>query len=839
MHALPNVAIHVLRRAFSWMVRIAAGVALAFGCVAAFFWVTTPLPSAEAIRVQAAVGNTRIVDRNGALLYDMPNAQGAYRVPVPLEAVPLYLRQATIAVEDQGFYYNPGFEIRGILRALWANLRSGAIVAGGSTITQQVARGELLDPSFARQQSLERKLREIVLAVKLTRQHSKAEILSLYLNSTYYGEAMLGVEATSWRLFGKPARLLDLAECALIAGLPQAPAAYSPHEHPTAAKARQLQVLDAMTQAGFLTPQQAATAAAESLSYVQHPPILRAPHFVQYVLRQLETVVSGETLAVGGWTITTTLDLDIHERAEAILRRRTRELSMPSDGSAGHNVHNGAVVVLDPTSGGIIAMVGSPNYDDNTINGQINAALAPRQPGSAIKPLTYAAAFERGWTPATVVLDVPSAFPTREGRVYEPENYDRVFHGPLLVREALATSSNVAAVRTLDAIGVQSLLEMARRLGITTLGADAEQYGLPLTLGAGEVTLLQLSAAYGAFADAGTFHAPYAVLAVSDIRAQTRDDTTPWQALAEQQPEAVLSPQIAYLITDILADRFSRMRAFGADNALDIGRPAAVKTGTTNQFRDNWAVGYTPSYVVGVWAGNIDGQPMEDVSGVTGAGPIWHDLMIDLHQDLEPTSFVRPEGIVERAICTEGGMLASQDCPHVRDELFIEGTQPSEPDTSHVRLAVDREFGCIASPDDGPERVDERVFWLLPAEAEYWAAMNHVPLPPQTYCDPTAQPVTALDTQPVLLQPSLGALFSINPLLPAEVQRLELRAQAGMAVTELTFVVDGSPIATLVQPPFSTTWQLAPGVHEVHVEVRDLEGMMRQSESTTFTVLDS
>jgi membrane peptidoglycan carboxypeptidase len=485
-----------------------------------YFWFTTELPAPEHLRARAALGSTRILDRRGRLLFEAPDPFAARRRALPLQEIPLALRQATIAVEDRDFYTNPGVDLRGILRAVWIDLRSGAAVAGGSTITQQLARGFLLDPALAQQRTLERKLREAVLALKLTASYPKDEILALYLNQTYYGGMAYGVETAAQRLFGKPARDLDLAECALLAGLPQAPSRYDPLANPQAALARQAEVLDAMVRAGYISAERAAAARAEPLRFTPNDSAPRAPHFVRYVLDQLDARLGADVVARGGLTVTTTLDVDLNDAAQASLRRQLDLLSTPRDGGPDHRARNGAVVVLEPNSGAILAMVGSPDFENAAIHGQVNATLASRQPGSAIKPLTYAAALERGWTPATTILDIPSSFTTREGRPYTPQNYDRAYHGPLALREALATSSNVAAVRVLDSIGVPALLDIAARLGIASLSHDSGRYGLSLTLGGGEVTPLELTAAYAAFANGGRRVTPYAIVEIRDWRSE-------------------------------------------------------------------------------------------------------------------------------------------------------------------------------------------------------------------------------------------------------------------------------------------------------------------------------
>jgi membrane peptidoglycan carboxypeptidase len=488
--------------------------------IGGYFWLSTPLPAPEHLRDRAALGSTRILDRRGQLLYELPDPLSGRQRPIPLSDIPIALRQATIAVEDAGFYQNPGVELSGILRAALVDLQSGALVAGGSTITQQLARGFLLDPELAQRRTLDRKLREAVLALKLTSAYSKDDILALYLNQTYYGGMSYGVEAAARHFFGKPARDLDLAESALLAGLPQAPSRYDPFADRAAAQARQSDVLDAMVNAGAISPAQAAAAKSEPIQFVAADEHMRAPHFVQYVLGLLDAQLGPEVVARGGLTVTTTLDADLQDAAQELLRRQVALLATPRNGGPDHRVRNGAVVALDPASGAILTMVGSPNFDDAASQGQVNAALARRQPGSAIKPLTYAAALERGWTPASTILDIPTTFLTREGRPYAPQNYDRAYHGPLSLREALATSSNVAAVRVLDSIGIPALLDMAKRLGISTLGdaGSAGRYGLSLTLGGGEVTPLELTAAFGAFANGGRRVEPFAVISVTNAQ---------------------------------------------------------------------------------------------------------------------------------------------------------------------------------------------------------------------------------------------------------------------------------------------------------------------------------
>jgi 1A family penicillin-binding protein len=829
-----------------WLVRGLGLGLLALVIGAAWLWLTTPLPTPEQLRARAALGDTRILDRRGQLIYTLPDPLSGHRRPTALAAMPLALRQATIAIEDRSFATNVGIDLRGILRAVWANLRAGQRVAGGSTITQQLARGFLLDPELAQQRTLLRKLREATLALKLTATTSKDEILELYLNQTYYGGMSYGVEAAAQHIFGKPVADLDLAECALLAGLPQAPSHYDPFVDLGAARARQAQTLDAMAQAGYITPEQAAAARAEPLQLATAAPPQRAPHFVNYVLDQLSAQLGPDVVARGGLTVTTTLDLDLQAASQTILTRQIAQLATPRDGAPDHRVRNGAVVALDPNDGAILTMVGSPDFDDAASQGQVNAAIALRQPGSAIKPLTYAAALERGWTPATTILDVPSTFTTREGRPYTPENYDHSYHGPLALREALATSSNVAAVRTLDSIGLSALLDMAARLGITSLGRNPSRFGLSLTLGGGEVTPLELTAAYAAFANGGRRVTPYAIIAVDG----PGDRADPQLAAFGPSPaaEPAISPQIAYLISDILSDRYARMRAFGAQSALDVDRPAAAKTGTTSDWRDNWTIGYTPDRAVGVWVGNADGQPMESITGITGAGPIWHDVVLAAHRGLPPRPFARPAGIVDLTICAEGGMLPAPACPATRLERFVAGTQPAQPDDTHVTLAIDAALGCRAPAAYPPQRIVRRTFRLLPPVAESWGVAAGLPRIPQHVCPPLSQqngPVDvasaapdlhAASADPQLLTPAPGAIFAISPGIPLERQQIALEARAGAAVQQLTILVDGAPLATFAGPPYRTFWPLAPGQHQAQVIVRDAQGRLVRSRPVAFSV---
>jgi 1A family penicillin-binding protein len=625
---------------------------------------------------------SRIYDRDGVLLYEI-FSEGR-RTEVPLDRIPFAMRWAIIATEDDSFYDNPGFDPPSIARAAWQWLSEGEVVSGGSTITQQLVRQIVFSYEERNEQTLRRKLKEAALAWVMTQRYTKDEILELYLNEVYYGNLAYGVESAADVYFGKHASELTVAEAAFLAGLVQSPATYDPYTNFAEAKLRQRQVLDLMVLHGYITAQDADIAFNEpprSVADLANPDVsLLAPHFTVEVRRQLGELIDPALLTQGGLEIYTTLDMDYQTLAEQIVAQRVAEVRDE------YNLHNAALVALNPNTGEVLAMVGSVNYADETIDGNVNVTLSLQQPGSAMKPLTYAAAFEQGWLPADIIWDVPMAYGSGDD-AYRPANYDGRFHGPVRLRDALANSYNIPAVTLLREVGVPALLEMASRLGVESLGMDASQYGLSLTLGGGELTPLELTTAYAAFANGGRRVTPILISRVVDSNGN----------ILYQAPsgvgEQVLDPRIAFLISDILSDNAARTPMMGADSALRLDFPAAAKTGTTNDYRDNWTVGYTPHLVVGVWAGNTDNSPMaEGTSGLTGAAPIWHDFMTavyaqpDLAARLEApglpplrSEFTPPTGLEQRPVCVLSSLTdpapAEAGCPRTRLEWFpVSGT---------------------------------------------------------------------------------------------------------------------------------------------------------------------
>lgn len=663
-----------------------------------YYSLAATLPSVEDLQSNAAqFETTRIYDREGNLLYEILDPQAGRRTYVPIERISPYMVAATIATEDSQFYSHPGFDPWALVRAIWQNLTEGETVSGASTVTQQLARNLLFSPEERSQRTAIRKIREIMLAAEITRRYTKDEILELYLNQIYYGNLAYGVEAAAETYFGVNADKLTLPQASFLTGLGQAPSVYDVFTNREATLARHRQVLTLMVltseqQGGIyvsnaqqpvrVTPEDAGAAAAEIEAYEFQPPDvqIRFPHWVNYIRSELESLYDPQTIYRSGFSVYTTLDPELQIRAQEIVRQQV-------DSLADRHVTTGALVAIRPSTGEILAMVGSADYNNEEIDGQVNMAIRPRQPGSSFKPLTYTAAFEKGWTPGTLIWDVPSEFPPSGNPndprpPYKPVNYDDRFHGPVTVRSALANSYNVPAVKTLAFVGVyedpstheaNGLVAFARRMGITTLTRD--DYGLSLTLGGGEVTPLELTAAYATFANGGVRVPPVAITRIVDHNGETVYEY-------EQPPgEQIVRPEHAYLITSILSDNAARTPAFGPNSMLNLPFPVAAKTGTTNDFRDNWTLGYTPDIAIGVWVGNADYTPMRNTSGLTGAAPIWNQFMRAAIEHLtggQPTPFARPAGIIERAICAISGAEPSEWCPSHRVEFFA-ADQPPRP----------------------------------------------------------------------------------------------------------------------------------------------------------------
>ncbi len=645
--------------------------------------------------------STKIYDRSGKLLFDIFADQN--RTPVPLSEIPKNLQEATISIEDKNFYQHQGVNIvGGILRALAADITRGQL-QGGSTITQQLVKSALLSP----ERTIIRKIKEIILAFWVEALYPKDKILELYLNQVPYGGTAWGVESASEQYFGKKVEDLTLAEAALLAGLPQAPTLYSPFgAHPLLAVSRQKEVLKRMVEDKYISKEQADQAASQPLVFKNETGI-KAPHFVMYVKEQLVQQYGEALVAKGGLKVTTTLDLDLEEYAQATVAAEVAKLK-------NYQVSNGAALITKPATGEILAMVGSVDYFASP-SGNYNVVTALRQPGSSIKPINYAIGLEkRIVTPATMFIDEPTCFGNIGKPPYCPVNYDGKFHGPVQLRMALGNSFNIPAVKMLYMNTVTDMVASASAFGITTF-KDPSHYGLSLTLGGGEIHMTDMATAFGVFANGGIRHDLVSILKVvdktgkilSEYKDPNLDKDIPSQLL--MNGPRVISTETAFLISHILLDNNARQEEFGPASELYIpNRAVSVKTGTTNDLRDNWTIGFTPQILVAAWVGNNDNSPMNPylVSGITGAAPIWHKLMVQALKGKPDIWPKQPDGIVGAQVCSISGLLPPNPDPNAGDkgcstrfEYFIKGTIPTERENLKQTVVIDKDTGDLVEPN--------------------------------------------------------------------------------------------------------------------------------------------
>jgi len=797
--------------------------ALIFLSVILFAYYAKDLPQPDKI-VRREGFATKIYDRNGELLYDVFADQR--RTPIELEEIPLYLRQATIAIEDKNFYKHRGFDPLGIFRAVY-NIVVHRRLQGGSTLTQQLVKNVLLTP----QRTLSRKIKEFILAVQIENRYSKDEILRMYLNEAPYGGTAWGVETAAETYFGKKASELNLVESAILAGLPQRPSAYSPFgDDPKAYIGRTKTVLRRMREDGYITREQEKEAISQlkKVKFATAGVNFRAPHFVMYVKRQLEERYGSRLVEQGGLRVYTTLDWQLQQEAQKAVSEEIEKVEYLQ-------ITNGAALVLDPNTGEILAMVGSKNYDDPDYDGKVNVTLALRQPGSAIKPVTYVTAFKKGYTPATLLMDTPTTFPIPGQPDYKPVNYDGKFHGPLQVRFALGNSINVPAVKMLAKVGIKNMLATAYDLGLTTLEPSREnlrRFGLSITLGGGEVRLLDLVAAYSAFANGGLRVEPIAILKVTDQQGHILEEFKPVPG------RRVLTPEQAFLISHILADNNARLITFGERNSLTIpDRMVAVKTGTTNDKRDNWTVGWTPQVVVGVWVGNNDNTPMKRVaSGVSGAAPIWRRIILAALKNKPKIGFSVPEGIVTAEVDSVSGYRAHDGFPS-RLEYFIKGTEPTGDDPVHTKLKICRSQGKLATPVDiARGDYEEKEFFVFTEDdpvstdgvnrwqqgIDEWLATQSDPRyhPPKDYCQASDQVMVVIDEPQDQSQLESG-----------EEVKVKVRIIAAEKIKKVEFLVDGESRDILTEKPYEVIYHLTEGTHVIRVQAWDEKGNQGQQET--------
>src|SRR5258707_11699860 len=670
------------------------------GVGGALAYYQSQLPLLNGIANHTSFQSTRIYDRKGRLLYELYDPKYGRRTYINYNDVSPFLVNATVAAEDHSFWQNSGVDFQCILRAAVANLQNQTVVEGGSTITQQLIKNQLF---LNQPRSFQIKGEEALLAYGLTGQYAKWNIMEIDLNTVYYGDLNYGIEAAAENYFHLQPKCtrnrctpavsqLDLGEASMLAGLPQSPSYYDPITNKSAALARQKGVLQAMVDQGMISNKQAHQAEQEmaKFAFKQFTHGMQAPHFVQYVIDQvLVPLIGAQNLYDGGYNIYTTLDLDLEKKVEQITYNHLYKVNCDNyfgcygPLNTSNNVNNAAVVVMNPANGEILAMNGSAKYNDNNpqVRGEYNSALALRQPGSSFKPVVYSTAFEMGWYPAMILQDHQTIYPTlvsnNPPKYYEPPNYDGHFHTgfPMTVRNAIANSFNIPALDGLEFAGIPNVLNTAGRLGITEVSnRDPRTLGPSLALGTAEVSLLDLTSAYATFANRGVRVPPTSILEITDSQGR------PLYTYNAAHPQGVqaIREDVAFLMSSILADKASRYHEFGPGNPLELDRPAAAKTGTTDSFRDNWTLGYTPYLTVGVWAGNSDNSKMTNVIGITGAGPIWHDVMEYASQRYHypADDFIRPPDVHAGTVSALTGLLPHPGEPTVTD-WFIDGTMPT------------------------------------------------------------------------------------------------------------------------------------------------------------------
>jgi membrane peptidoglycan carboxypeptidase len=769
----PKIFLHLLNLAIVTVALILTAIIFSFlasvgAAYAVYDSFAQQLPDPTSIETeQEDFETTKIYDHTGkVLLYEIFDPLWGDRNYVKLSEIPEFCIEATVNLEDKTFYQNPGFDPEGIGRAFVQNLQ-GKQIQGGSSITQQLIKNILIAKEERTQLSYTRKLKEVILATEITRRFDKDQILEWYLNTNFYGNLAYGIDAAAQVYFDKPVSALSKAECAMVAAIPQYPY-LNPIDSPEKAKYRQLITLNRMVEEGAISEAERDEIYSQEVKVkeIQERFDIVAPHFSVYVRKELErtperyNIDDLEMIYRGGLKVYTTLDLELNEKAQEIAARHVKELK-----DNDHNASNACVVSIRPKTGEILAMVGSVDYWDKENDGNVNVCTADpgRQPGSSFKPFNYTTLFSQGqYNAATMVMDVRQSFPDDPNPPYVPENYDREYHGPVRLRNALANSYNIPAVWVLHKAGIKNVIATAHRMGITTLNAD--YYGLALTLGGGEVKPIDMAYAFSAMANLGVMAGqpvpevnlrpghrtlePVAILRIEDKEGNII------YKYEEPTTEQILDPALAYLMVDILSDNVARTPAFGANSVLKRDfedRPIAAKTGTTNNFRDNWTVGFTPQLATAVWVGNNNNEEMKDVTGLSGAAPIWHDVMLYYHQDKPVETWQRPRGLVNVQVDAVSGLLPGDHTERTVTELFLEGTEPKQKDNVHQVFRINRENGKLATVYTPPELVEEQVYEIYPPVANDWVRENDIPQPPTEYDDSTGPAV------------NLGPVAIINP----------------------------------------------------------------------------
>jgi membrane peptidoglycan carboxypeptidase len=728
------------------------------GAATGYAMLTRDLPSLSAISNHASFKTAQIFDRNGTLLWEFYDPDGGKRTVVPLDEISQNLIDATLAAEDAFFYQHRGVDLRATIRSAFVT-GSGASTTGASTITQQLVRNVILSPEERKQVTLTRKMREIILAYELDEKLSKDQILEMYLNEVYYGNQSYGVEAAAQDYFDKHARDLDIAEAALIAGLVQSPSGYDPTRTdlprtadgiPIVTKERQAYVLEQMTRHGFITEQQARDAYAEPLQIKQHEVELKAPHWVMYIRDLVEQKYGAKTLYQGGLKIYTTLDNDYNDKMQQVLQD-----SKPTISTQGAT--NAAQIAVNPKTGEILAFNGSLDYNDESIDGQVNILTSERQPGSSIKPLVYSQSFLKGWAPATVVDDAPTCWQDTPTHQWCPVNFDNIFHGQTTVRSALGNSLDIPAVKALDFVGVDTLVQAGEDWGITTWAPDSgKTFGLSMSLGGAETRPIDMAQVYATFANNGLKIPLVAITRIVDAEGNVLED------YKVPQGEQVIDARAAYMIGNVLSDPNAKLFTYGPNTPLMLHQnddpkaplwPAASKTGTTDNYRDTWTDGFTPDIAIVVWVGNADGHPMKQTLSTLTAAKIWPasmKLSFD-YWHLQPQDFPRPDGLVDRQVCGDTRMRPG--APLCWNDIFFaesapRGTVQAGPQPARAPAPTP------APPAPGPAQPEAQPAPAAPAPAPAAPAPAAQPKPQATTPPPAApKPQATLPPAPAVPKP--------------------------------------------------------------------------------------
>ncbi len=738
---------------------VASGILLALA-------VSYVLPVSQERLYPTGFNSIEICDRNGVLLREVLSFDYKTSMWVPLEDITPWMMIATIMREDKRFLFHQGVDVLALARAMWQNARHGHILSGGSTITMQVAKMAL----NLRGRSVLKKILEIAYAFKLELHLTKAQILEIYLNRVPYGNQTYGIGAAARFYFGKSGSQLSLSESCALAVLPKAPSKLNPYVACDLLLTQRNRYLRQLRERKLIDDLRYKIALREPMNLVDREINFEAPHFVDYILARLDQGMTGAS------RITTTLDGSLQNDVQKFLVSTLRSLRE-------YNVNQGAVLVMSIERGEILAMVGSRDYFDAK-EGQVNGCLSPRQPGSSIKPFLYALALQSGMRSSDILPDTVIEFRLADGTSFAPRNYSNRYHGPTRLREALASSLNVPAVYLVERLGIQRFYELLQQLRFSSLDKGSHHYGLSLGLGAAEVSLLELVNAYRTFALKGLVGDINAIRAVQGGRnatAQTKKETV----------KRVFSEEVAYLITDILSDNAGRFKAFDSENALHLPFSCAVKTGTSKDYRDNWCIGYTTDYVVGVWVGNFNGAPMQGVSGISGAAPLMRNVILELYRNFPPRNFERPPSVVQRQICANTGKMPSSQCPKLVEETFIDGTEPYDTCDIHSSLSG-RPLHAL-----GPSQANSR------------------------------------QEQVRILNPLSGDIYKIDPQVSRLSQYVKFVFAADEARDAIKISLNGEQLAIL-SSPYEYLWQPAPGHYTLEASSNGNEP--QESDRISFTV---